>query len=113
METIYFTKVETAKLIRQDLKMQFSGVKFSVRYAKGQSAIYVDFAGTHLFEKEVENFLERYRGLVYDAHADYWAPVTHNNNGKEVYYEVDHIFTRVDVTGFTCLCKWCEKKLIN
>jgi hypothetical protein len=91
METIYYSSTETAKLIRQHLKMVFPTVKFSVRKTSG-SAITVSFEGTRLLGEAVNKLVSKYRGCDFDGMTDSKNYLTHEVNGQKVSYGADFIF---------------------
>lgn len=90
METIYYSSTETAKLIRQHLKMVFPTVKFSVR--KDGGSITVSFEGTRLLGEAVNKLVSKYRGCDFDGMTDSKSYVTHEVNGQKVSYGADFIF---------------------
>ena len=90
METIYYSSTETAKLIRQHLKMVFPSVKFSVR--KDGGSITVSFEGTRLMGDAVNALVREYRGGDFDGMTDSMNYVTHEVNGQKISYGANFIF---------------------
>lgn len=90
-DVVYYSSAETAKMIRQELKMLFPTVKFSVRKTS-HSAIAVSFEGTRLLGEAVNKLVSKYRGGYFDGQTDSMNYITHNVNGQRVSYGADFIF---------------------
>ena len=95
METIYYTATETAKIIRQALKAEFPGVKFSVR-KRSYHAITVEANIGRELAQKVEAFLHNYRGADFDGMTDSLDYVRHIVDGKQVSYGANFIFVEYD-----------------
>lgn len=90
-DVVFYSSAETAKMIRQELKMLFPTVKFSVRKTSG-SAIAVSFEGTRLLGEAVTKLVSKYRGGYFDGQTDSMNYITHDVNGQRVSYGADFIF---------------------
>jgi hypothetical protein len=91
MQITYYSSTETAKIIRQELKMIFPTVKFSVRKT-GHNSIAVSFTGTKLLGEAVNKLVSKYRGGYFDGMTDSMNYITHMVNDKPVSYGADFIF---------------------
>lgn len=91
----YIPVTETAKLIRQALKENFKGIKFSVRsssYAGGASIDVSWFDGP--CDPDVERVVKQFQGATFDASIDLQSYVTREWNGEEVHFGADYVMTR-------------------
>ncbi len=94
-ETLYISAVDTAKLVRKDLKAAFPGIKFSVRtdtYSMGASIdIHWQDGPT---ADEVQKVVARYEGSRFDGMTDYKENVYQTDEqGRRVHYGSDYIHT--------------------
>lgn len=94
--TRYISAADTAKQLRQTLKAEFPGVKFSVRSRSSQTAIDVHHTDGPT-RSEVQNICDRFRGATFDGMID--LETTHNTiianpDGtiEEVHYGAKYIF---------------------
>ena len=98
-ETKYLTCAETAKLVRQALKVVFPGIKFSVRsntYSGGASIDVGWFNGPT--ENEVKKITDRYEGADFDGMIDrktYHTStlIAEDGTARKVHHGADFIFT--------------------
>ena len=90
----YYSPVEVAKLIRQDLKKSFPNVKFSVKSRKGvmSSSISVSYVNGPIC-KEVENLLNKYKGGSYDCMQDMYV-----DDSSKTGPTVEYLFVERDYT---------------
>lgn len=86
----YINSVETAKLIRKDLKVfkaDYPEVKFSVN--KEGRIRWVDGPTT----KEVQDVIGKYQGASFDGMTDLKSYITHvDEDGNEIHYGIDYLF---------------------
>lgn len=90
----YISVTETAKLIRQELKNNFKGIKFSVRsnsYAGGAS---IDVSWTDgPCEPDVSRIVKRFESASFDGMTDSTTYHTGEWNGEEVHFGSDYVMT--------------------
>lgn len=90
----YISVTETAKLIRQALKDNFKGIKFSVRsrsYAGGAS---IDISWTDgPCDPAVERVVKKFQGASFDGMTDSTTYHTSNLNGEAVHFGADYVMT--------------------
>lgn len=88
----YISVTETAKLVRQALKENFKGIKFSVRsssYAGGAS-IRVEWADGPC-EPDVSCVAKRFQGASFDGMTDSTTYHTSDLNGEQVRFGADYV----------------------
>lgn len=93
--TKYISVTETAKLIRQELKNNFKGIKFSVRsssYAGGASINVSWIDGP--CEPAVSRIVKRFEGASFDGMTDSTTYRTGEWSGEEVHFGSDYVMTR-------------------
>lgn len=94
---VYFTTVESAKLIREELKATFPAIKFSVRKADW-GVINISFAGSSEVKQAVEEISWKYECGKFDGHSDCYDYETKKIDGFEIDYSVKYIFVHCDYT---------------
>lgn len=91
----YISVTETAKLIRQALKDNFKGIKFSVRsnsYAGGAS---IDVSWTDgPCEPDVIRIAKQFQGASFDGMTDSTTYHTSELNGEQVHFGSDYVFCK-------------------
>lgn len=87
---VYISLADTAKLVRKALAEAFSGVKFSVRCARGSSAIRVSWTDGPSAD-QVGLITEDFRGGYFDGSIDYAGSVYAMHNGQRVRFGADFI----------------------
>lgn len=101
--------VETAKLIREALKVEFPGIKFSVtsKSYTGGSSIRVKWTDGPT-TAQVDAVTDFYKGSTFDSMIDLKSYVDHTNEaGETIHYGADHVFTDRDLTA-DYLRPFCE-----
>ena len=95
-KTTYISHADTNKLIRETLKIEFPGVKFSVRKHSGSTNIdWTDGPFIH----EVETVVSFYRGASFDGMQDLKTYKSHTNEaGERIHYGADYIFCYRDTS---------------
>lgn len=91
--TKYISVTETAKFIRQALKENFKGIKFSVRsdsYAGGAS-IRVSWTDGPC-EPAVSSVVKQFEGASFDGMTDSKSYHTSDLNGEKVHFGADYVF---------------------
>lgn len=94
MNSKYISTTDTAKLIREILKVEFPGIKFSVRskmYSGGSS---IDIGWTDgPTAKQVSAYTGMFEGATFDGMIDLKSYVTiTNEDGEEIHYGADFVF---------------------
>lgn len=118
MQTTYINLKETAKLIREALKKNFKGVKFSVRgesYSGGAS-INVNWSEGPTVAA-VDAIVKRFEGAKFDGMTDckdYVSELVVSAEGelKRNHYASDYVFTKREITPETraaVLAQFCQK----
>lgn len=83
--TKYISLTETAQLIRETLKIEFPGVKFSVRSSRFSNGTAVDVQWVDgPTTKEVDSVVGFYSGSTFDGMIDLSSPKYHQTEGGEV-----------------------------
>lgn len=90
--TTYISCAETAKLIRQELKSNFPGIKFSVRSKEysGGASIRVEWLDGPS-DNAVEYVVGKFEGATFDPSIDLKSYVTSEWEGEEVNFGADYI----------------------
>lgn len=97
MSKVYFTTVETAKIIRQELKATFPEITFSVRKADW-GVINISFTGSSDVKQAVEEISWKYECGKFDGHSDSYDYETKKIGSLEIDYSVKYIFVHCDYT---------------
>jgi hypothetical protein len=100
----YLTCAETAKLVRQVLKLAFPGTKFSVRsnVYSGGASIDINWVGGP-DEKTVKSAVSIFQGATFDGMIDLKEYNTLDLNGEKISFGADFIFcTRKEVATNAC-----------
>ncbi|MBA3921284.1 MAG: hypothetical protein H0X31_06105 [Nostocaceae cyanobacterium] len=93
-DTKYISTADTAKVIRQELKKHFTGVKFSVRSKSysGGASIDIDWTDGPA-EKEVEAIVDQFKGSTFNSSEDLKSTRYSTWNGETVRWGSDFVFT--------------------
>lgn len=100
----YISVTDTAKMIRETLKLELPGVKFSVRSDKYSGGASVDVHWTDgPVQWEVEAIAKFYQGGDFDGMTDSMSYRSYTNEGgEEIHYGADFVFCTRDYSrGFT------------
>lgn len=90
MTTKYISSNDTAKLIRETLKIEFPGVKFSVKKTRGGS-VQIEWTDGPTWER-VQSVAGFYAGAHFDSMQDLKEYRSHQNEGGErIHYGIDYV----------------------
>jgi len=99
METVYVNVVDTAKLIRKDLKANFPNQKFSVRSDKYAGGASIDINWTDGIDiPSVDEIVSQYKGAHFDGMIDLQTYVSHEKDGKLYRYGSDYVSCHRDIS---------------
>jgi hypothetical protein len=89
----HYSVVETAKLIRQELKQRFPNYKFSVKSSSysGGASISIDWKNGPSYET-VKGMTFKYQGASFDAMIDLKSYVDTDYKGETVHFGADYVF---------------------
>lgn len=108
---INYTCAETAAMIRASLKVEFPGVKFSVRSKtySGGASINVDWTNGPT-TKQVDAVVKFYEGASFDGMIDLKSyEYTMNEAGEVIHYGADYVFTNRRISDdnlILCVAQW-------
>lgn len=92
--TKYISVTETAKLIRQALKENFSGIKFSVRSSSYAGGASIDVSWTDgPCVVSVDAVVKMFEGASFDGMTDSTTYHTGDLNGEKVHFGSDYVMT--------------------
>jgi hypothetical protein len=91
---VYYSCAETAKLIRQQLKEKFAGVKFSVRsdVYSGGASIRVKYDDENVAERDVKAVAKFFEGASFDGMIDLKSYHSVDYKGNETHWGADYVF---------------------
>lgn len=97
-KVIHYSCADTAKFIRQALKENFAGVKFSVRSSvySGGASIRVKYDDEFVGEREVMAIAKSFEGASFDGMIDLKSYHNSEFNGQEVSWGADYVFVDND-----------------
>jgi len=99
-ETVYVNVVDTAKLIRKDLKANFPNQKFSVRSDKYAGGASVDIIWTDGIDTpSVDAVVQQYKGAHFDGMIDLQTYVSHEKDGKLYRYGSDYVSCHREISN--------------
>ena len=99
--TVYVNLNDTAKIIRNELKSAYPGIKFSVRGKSysGGSSIRVSWENGPT-TKTVQEIVGKFAGSTYDGMQDLKEYVDTEYQGKLTHFQTDHVFTDRSISNF-------------
>ena len=97
-KVVHYSCADTAKLIRQALKQEFPGVKFSVRSSvySGGASIHVKYDDENVGERDVDSVAGFYNCATFDGQIDLKSYHERQFNGEAVSFGADFVFVDND-----------------